>query len=77
MPRSTCPRRERRGIYSKGEVNRLIDSLLHPLFDRNLAFGLVDAILHGFVEQNPPETALKFLRYSLPRIVGELAEKKE
>jgi len=54
----------------------LIDGLLHPLFDINPAFRMVDAMLHGLVEQNPPETALKFLRYNLPRIIGEFAEKK-
>jgi len=72
MIRSTCARRKRRSIYSKGEVNRLIDGLLHPLFDLNPAFSLVDALLHGFLEENLPETALKFLRYNLPGIVREL-----
>jgi len=74
--RSTPARRKTRGIYSKGEVNRLVDSLLHPLFDVNPAFSLADTILHGLIEQNPPETALKFLRYNLPRIIREVAEKK-
>jgi len=68
------PKRKRRGVYSKGEVNRLVDSLLHPLFDLNPAFSIADAMLHGFVEQNPPETALKFLRYNLPRIIVELTK---
>jgi len=54
----------------------LIDVLLHPLFDVKPPFRLVDTILHGFVEQNPPETALKFLRASLPWIIGELTERK-
>ena len=54
----------------------MIDCLIHPLFDLNPAFNLVDAILHGFVEQNPPEAALKFLRYNLPWIIRELVEKK-
>ena len=75
-PRSTPARRKTRRIYSKGEVNRLIDGLLHPLFDINPAFSLADTILHGLIEQNPPETALKFLRYNLPRIIREVTEKK-
>ena len=70
------PRAKRHSIYSKGELNRIIDSLLHPLLDINPALSLVDTFIHGFVEQNPPETALKFLRYNLPRIIGELIEKK-
>jgi len=72
MLRSTCARKKKRSIYSKGEINCLIDSILHPLFDLNPAFNMVDTIFHGFVEENPPETALKFLRYNLPRIIAEL-----
>jgi len=67
----STPARRRRSLYSKGEINRLIDCLLHPLSDINPAFSLADAILHGLVEENPPETALKFLRYNLPRIIGK------
>jgi len=70
------PSKKRRSVYTKGELNRLIDGLLHPLFDVNPAFRLVDSILHGLVERNPPETAMKFLRYNLPWIIGELSEKK-
>jgi len=54
----------------------LIDGLLHPLFDVNPAFRLVGTILHGLVEQNPPETAFKFLRYDLAWIIGELIVSK-
>lgn len=50
----------------------MIDSLLHPLFDINPALSIADMILHGVVEQNPPETASKFLQYSLPRIIAEI-----
>jgi len=75
MPRMGSSKK-RRSIYSKGELNRLVDDLLHPLFDINPALNLLDTILHGFVEQNPPETALKFLRYNLPSIIQELTEKK-
>jgi hypothetical protein len=32
---------------------------------------LVDAVLHGLVERNPPESVKKFLRYNLPTIVKE------
>jgi len=57
---------------SHGEINRLIDSALHPLFDRSSAFMAVDAILHGLVEQNARMTLRKFTRYSLPKIIEEL-----
>jgi hypothetical protein len=58
--------------YSKGEINRLIDSLLHPLFGHSSAFVAVDVALHGLVEQNPPETIKKFVRYTLPKIIAEI-----
>jgi len=46
------------------------------LFFIKAFFRLADSILHGFVEENPPETALKFLRNNLPWIIGELTERK-
>jgi len=69
--------RKKRSIYSKGEINRLIDCLLHPLSDINPAFSLVDAILHGVMEQNPPETALKFLRYNLQLFLNMKRKRRE
>ena len=66
-----CMKKERRH-YSKGELNRLIDDLIHPLYGRNPELMVVDVVLHGLLEQNPPETVLKFIRYSLPRVVKEI-----
>jgi hypothetical protein len=67
--RASRKKTETHAHYSKGELNRLIDNALHPLFDNNPEFMIVDAILHGLVEQNPSETTLKFIRYSLPKII--------
>jgi len=72
MPRRS-KMKKKRSYYSKGELNRLIDNLLHPLFDRGPSFLIADAILHGLVEQDPPKTASKFIRYNLPKIIEELA----
>jgi hypothetical protein len=63
--------RKRRRRYSKGELNRLIDGLVHPLYRRNPELMILDAVLHGLVKQNPPETVLKFIRYSLPKVIRE------
>jgi hypothetical protein len=57
--------------YSKGEINRLIDSVPHPLFDRSSAFMVVDSLLHSLVEQNPKETVGKSARYTLPKIIEQ------
>ena len=65
--------RKRRRHYSKGELNRLVDDLIHPLYGQNPELMILDAVLHGLVEQNPPETVLKFIRYTLPRVIREIA----
>lgn len=62
--------------YSKGELNRLIDSVLHPLFDHSTEMMIVDSVLHSLVEQNLAETTQKFIRYNLPKIVDEIIKKK-
>ncbi len=67
-----CMRKKRRHC-SKGELDRLIDELVHPLSDRNHELMIVDAMLHGLVEQNPPETVVKYIHYSLPKIIRERA----
>jgi len=53
----------------------LIDDLIHPLFDQCPELMPLDAVLHGLVEQNPPKTVLKFMRYSLPKIIREIASR--
>jgi len=58
----------------KGALNRLIDSLFHPLFHLSPKFIIADTMFHGFVEQNPAETALKFLQYNLRPIIEELTK---
>jgi hypothetical protein len=65
-------RKKNKTEYSKGELNRVIDSVLHPLFGRSNAFIVLDTAAHGLVEQNPPETIRKFIRYSLPKIIEEI-----
>jgi hypothetical protein len=72
FPKSSSRKKKKESIYSKGEINKLIDSLLHPLSDRYPTLTIFDSILHGLVEQNPPETILKFVRYNLPKIIEEI-----
>ena len=56
-------------LYTKGELNQITDSMLHPLFNSNPALITVDALFHGLVEQNVSESTSKFIRYSSPKIV--------
>jgi hypothetical protein len=68
--------KKNRRKYSKGDVNRLIDTLLHPLFDHSPELMIVDSVLHSLVEQNLTETTQKFIRYNLPKIVDEIIKNK-
>jgi hypothetical protein len=62
-------RKRRPRSYTKGELNYLIDDLLHALCKVNEGFVLVDGVLHGLVEQNPPLSVKKFIKYNLPAIM--------
>jgi len=64
-------------LYTKGELNKLIDGLCHPLFKTNKGFILVDGLLHTMVEKNPPTTVKKFIKYNLPKIVKQITEKSK
>jgi hypothetical protein len=49
----------------------------HPFFKENPGFILVDGILHGMVEKDPPESFRKFMKYNLPEIVKEVTRKRK
>jgi hypothetical protein len=69
-------RRNPRKVYTKGELNRIVDSLLHPFFDSNPTLIPIDALLHGLIEQNMSESTIKFIRYTLPKIVKKATSDK-
>lgn len=50
---------------TKGNVNKLIDLAIHPLFRKSKAFVIVDGVAHALNERNPKESAIKFVRYNL------------
>jgi hypothetical protein len=77
VKQSLQTKKKRAYHYTKGELNRAIDSLIHPLSKRNPTLVILDVILHGLVEQKPSETVVKFIRYSLPQIVEEMSKNKE
>ncbi len=68
---------EKRKSYTKGELNKLIDSICHPLWKQNEGFILVDGFLHAMVEQDPPETVRKFIKYNLPKLIEETSKKRK
>jgi hypothetical protein len=55
--------------FRKGQLNRLVDDLIHPFFEENKNLIWIDGILHGLVEQNPRLTMEKFVKYSVPQLM--------
>jgi len=64
--------RHQKPIYTRGELNRLVDAFLHPLAKTNFDLLILDGILHGIIERNPPESVMKFIEYSLPELLSKL-----
>lgn len=69
-------RRKNKKQYSRGELNRLVDSVFHPLCNRSSVFIVADTVLHGLIEQNPKLTVRKFARYNLPKIIEEILKSR-
>lgn len=72
MKKASCKKKRAAKPYSKGELDKLIDSLIHPLSKTDKSFILVDGFLHGLVEQNPPTSVKKFIKYNLPELIKQL-----
>jgi hypothetical protein len=64
--------KRKRSPYTVGEINRLIDVLIHPLAEKDTSFILLDGILHALNERNPPQSLRKFIKYNLPEIVKRI-----
>ena len=70
-------KKKAKGLYSRGQLNYVVDSLVHPLADRSVGFILVDEILHMVVERDPAISMQKFIRYNLPQLIKKLAENSQ
>jgi hypothetical protein len=73
------PRTKKKAVFTNGDINRMINGFLHPLAqgERKVPVLLLDAALHALVEQNPHKSLVKFVRYSLPKLIeGERKREK-
>ena len=61
----------------KGELNRLVDNLIHPYFKEYPALIIVDSLLHAMVEQDPDMSLRKFVRYNIPILLKSLTRKQK
>jgi hypothetical protein len=60
-------------LYTKSEINEIIDGVVHPWYETYPWMRFVDGLLHALNEQSP-ESVEKFIRYNLPDLLEE-AEK--
>lgn len=60
--------------YTRGEVNVIVDSLVHPFMREYPWLVFVDGALHAANEQNPQESLGKFVRYQGPDLLKELTK---
>jgi len=68
--------RKDRPVFSKGQVNRLIDDVVHPLKKLDWSFTVVDEALHMINEEDILDSLIKFVEYSLPEILKRILKKK-
>jgi hypothetical protein len=54
----------------------MIDAFFHPAAEEDPRYWIADTFFHGLVEQNPELTLKKFTRYTLPKILRQLAEEE-
>lgn len=62
--------------FSPGQLNRLIDDLVHPFFKENKNLIWIDGALHMFVERNPKLSMEKFVKYNVPHLLKTKRKKK-
>lgn len=68
--------RKRTVLYTEGQLNKMIDSLFHPIAHRDPYYWLADTILHALVEQDPSVTVGKFMRYTAPKIIQQAVRRR-
>ena len=61
-------------LYSKGSINKIIDSALHPLCERNASIIFLDGFFHILTENDLPSSLRKFIKYSLPKLLEQLSK---
>ncbi len=71
-PKKRARKHRLAGLYTKGDLNYVVDSLLHPLIEKDRRFIIVDEAAHALIEQDPRQSVLKFSRYRLPDLLREL-----
>jgi hypothetical protein len=75
--RKRRPKRKNNEYHlTKGQINRIIDIMLHRHFKKKPGLILLDSLAHLIVEDNPKESARKFLKYNAPVLLEEALRQK-
>jgi len=70
-------KREKTGIdLTKGQLNRIIDTLFHKHFRRNSDLIYLDGLAHAIVENDLKQSIRKFAKYGVPALLKETERKK-
>jgi hypothetical protein len=56
-------------LYTTGELNKIVDSFIHPFFGNEDSYIILDGALHALLEKDFPMSAEKFIRYNLPQLL--------
>ena len=70
-------RNRSRSPYFKGELNKIVDAVFHPLYRKHEGLRLLDGLVHGLIEQNPSLSIRKFARYNFREILEVIKKKKK
>lgn len=68
--------RKKGKIYSKGKLNKIIDAIVHPLYQKNEGFRFLDGLAHALVEQDPKTSVKKFVKYNVPELIKKALKKE-
>lgn len=63
-------------LYTVGQLNEIVDSFVHPFFDKGNSFVILDGIVHALLEHDIPASARKFVRYNLPKMLKRAGKKR-
>jgi hypothetical protein len=70
--RKRVSKTKKRGPYTRGQVNKAIDAVVHPIAEVYPEAEVLDTLLHVANEENPRESLQKWLKYSLPKLIQRL-----
>lgn len=65
-------KRTTKALYTTGEINQMIDSLLHPLAKKDPRILIADGFIHALVENDPHSSLGKFLMYNMPTLLSHV-----